>query len=266
MEMIDGTRDHLHESFPHAHPWQTIFVTRPLSHDPCHTTFVVTRPLSHDLCHTTLTKRPPPHDPSHTTLTSPYVATGFTIVAATGPATGVVCGGLYIDGKGGYNGISQRIVTFKILWIFAVIATACGIAAASLRGGSDMGPFYVVVVLLWNLLAWGGALVPALTGVMLSVLPVSVRTIGSGLAQAMFNVLGFGAGTLVPGLFMSFLNFSDKVKEIRWGMALLFSWALLGVLFLSFMIIHQIRERNRRIRVVKSRLQDTIEYDGDDSA
>ncbi|CAD7963962.1 unnamed protein product [Amoebophrya sp. A25] len=162
----------------------------------------------------------------------------FSIVAATGPAFGVVTGGLVVDWMGGYGGVRARITTFRMLLGSACFATACGVVASILPAGNSMGEFYAVVVLLWLLLFFGGAMVPALTGMMLSVVRNDFRATASAVANGLFNVLGFAAGTLAPGLFMSFLSgtFRDR---LRGGMSLLFCWAILGVIFLVVALVKQ---------------------------
>eukprot|EP00392_Amoebophrya_sp_AT5.2_P004633 g4641.t1 len=129
----------------------------------------------------------------------------FSIVAATGPALGVVTGGLVIDALGGYDGLHHRIGTIKALLLSAALATACGMAACVVPPGNNLGEFYTVVALLcgnaakngfftplmWLLLFFGGAMVPALTGMMLSVVPNDFRATASAVAQGSFNVLGF---------------------------------------------------------------------------
>jgi hypothetical protein len=53
---------------------------------------------------------------------------------------------------------------------------------------------------MWLILAFGGSIVPAATGIMLSVVPTGSKNLASGFGQGLYNILGFSLGTLVPGL------------------------------------------------------------------
>ncbi|CAD7941926.1 unnamed protein product [Amoebophrya sp. A120] len=189
------------------------------------------------------------------------VIIAFSIVAATGPALGVVFGGLFIDSIGGYDGLRARISTMQALLTSALLATACGVAAAFVPHGKNMGQFYAVVVLLWFLLFFGGAMVPALTGMMLSVVRSDFRATASAVAQASFNVLGFAAGTLAPGVFMNILDGSFK-NRLRGGMTLLFLWAIFGVLFILLALAKQFRILNVRLNHLNDRFGEIITRQG----
>lgn len=107
---------------------------------------------------------------------------------------------------------------------------------------------------MWLILAFGGSIVPAATGIMLSVVrrivivekffdaifdtliyyfqsklftPNSIsknpkvrhdaKNIASGFGQAIYNVLGFSLGTLVPGMAMRFSPDQDEKAQMRFG-------------------------------------------------
>jgi hypothetical protein len=63
-----------------------------------------------------------------------------------------------------------------------------------------------------------------------------------------YNIFGYTAGSVVPGLFMQFLKFSmvevedeagtiwrvdDEIAELKFGMRLVLNWCLLGCVFLG---------------------------------
>ena len=58
------------------------------------------------------------------------VMMGFLIVALTGPASGVIIGGICVDRLGGFEGVASRIVIFKFLLGCALAATICGVTAS----------------------------------------------------------------------------------------------------------------------------------------
>ena len=56
--------------------------------------------------------------------------------------------------------------------------------------------------LIWFLLFFGGAIVPAAVGICLSAVPPSIRPFSSSVSMVVYNILGHSAGTLLPGLVM----------------------------------------------------------------
>ena len=60
----------------------------------------------------------------------------------------------------------------------------------------------------WFLLFFGAAIMPTLTGLMISSIPKNIRTFGNALAQFAFNLLGY-----LPSPFLyGYLNSLDKNK------------------------------------------------------
>lgn len=71
-----------------------------------------------------------------------------------------------------------------------------------MKGQDSVAQFVVVVVLMWLILAFGGSIVPAATGIMLSVVPNSAKNLASGFGQGIYNIFGFALGSQIPGLVM----------------------------------------------------------------
>ena len=127
----------------------------------------------------------------------------FAIVSATGPTLGVVFGGWFVDHMGGYKGKEGQARTAKILFTFALLAVANAMPAAFVPHIAAVGIF------VWFVLFFGGAIMPAATGLVISAVPDSMRAFSSAMSQMVFNTLGYGAGSFLPGLLM------QKIKEAK---------------------------------------------------
>ena len=127
----------------------------------------------------------------------------FAIVSATGPTMGVVFGGWFVDHMGGYKGKEGQARTAKILFTFALLAVANAMPAAFIPHIAAVGVF------VWFVLFFGGAIMPAATGLVISAVPDSMRAFSSAMSQMVFNTLGYGAGSFLPGLLM------QKIKEAK---------------------------------------------------
>ena len=56
----------------------------------------------------------------------------------------MVCGGLLIDGMGGYEGLPNRLRSLKVLIASAGIASCIGLVAGMVNGGGSWTPFIVL--------------------------------------------------------------------------------------------------------------------------
>ncbi|GMH69183.1 hypothetical protein TrST_g2301 [Triparma strigata] len=120
----------------------------------------------------------------------------FTVVSATGPVFGVVFGGWLVDYLGGYKGKQGVARTTKIIITFGLLALLVAFPAAFVMSVNALMP------LIWLLLFFGGAIVPAAVGICLSAVPPSIRPFSSSVSMVVYNILGHSAGTLLPGIVM----------------------------------------------------------------
>lgn len=77
-----------------------------------------------------------------------------------------------------------------------VLATALAIPAGFTND------FTLIMVLLWFVLFFGGAIVPGATGLVLTSVPPSLRALSCAISMLTYNVFGYAAGSLVPGFYM----------------------------------------------------------------
>jgi MFS family permease len=139
----------------------------------------------------------------------------FALISITGPTSGVVIGGTILDRLGGYTG--------KSALDFCLI---CGtLASLSALPVPFLNHFMTICVLLWLVMFFGGALMPAVIGIMLSSIPKRMRAMGYSAAQIVQNFLGYVPAPVVYGFVVEMTGGEDS----RYGMVLLMSWSSLGV-------------------------------------
>jgi len=131
-------------------------------------------------------------------LQVPYAdaLSAFTIVSATGPVFGVIFGGWFVDYMGGYRGVEGVARTTKIIMLQGFFAICVAVPAAFTTNIGALMP------LIWFLLFFGGSIVPAAVGIILSAVPPSIRPFSSSVSMVVYNILGHSAGTLLPGVVM----------------------------------------------------------------
>ena len=143
----------------------------------------------------------------------------YSISSLTAPVIGVLLGGTVLDRYGGYAGPQA----LNICLTFGTLASLAGIPIPFFNN------FQVVVALLWFLLLFGGALMPAVTGIMISSIPKYLRSFGNSNAQLIQNLLGYFPSPFVYGLLCNVTG----GEESRAGMILLMWWSVWGVIGLS---------------------------------
>ena len=105
----------------------------------------------------------------------------YGIVGGFGPIAGVIVGGIVFDKVGGYNGPKA----LPILIIVGGIASIASMLSVCFRS-----PTVVAAFLTLQLLG-GGMLMPAATGIMLNLVPQTMRTSANSLANFSYNLFGY---------------------------------------------------------------------------
>ena len=131
----------------------------------------------------------------------------FSIISITGPVLGVVIGGNVTTFLGGYN-------SKKSLQICLVVALMC---LGSAIPTPFVNNFPLFVVLLWFLLFFGGAILPCMTGIMLSTVDKQYKTIANSIANLSYNLLGYLPAPTVYGL----IHDAGEGNNSRWAMGVL---------------------------------------------
>jgi MFS family permease len=136
----------------------------------------------------------------------------FSVASVTGPVIGVFLGGVLIDKQGGYKddpnsselpgAAAHR--TLRTCGVFAIGAVLASIPAAF------SNDFNTVMVALWLVLLFGGAIVSPATGVCINAVQPQLRSFGSAIAMFLYNLLGYAAAPLIGGAVA-------EVSSLKWG-------------------------------------------------
>jgi len=154
---------------------------------------------------------------------SSEVTTLFIFVAGTAPTLGCVVGSAVVDWSGGYETPQQMSRALLLTTTWAFIAAMAGLVAGFVEPAPDLPGaarrFYSVVGCLYVLLFFGGAMLPAVTGISMAAVPENLRKSASSWSMLLYNVFGFSLGAYLPG-------YIGEVFSIRFGMQIVFMWAL----------------------------------------
>eukprot|EP00123_Amoebidium_parasiticum_P000947 comp11898_c0_seq1/m.6546 comp11898_c0_seq1/g.6546 ORF comp11898_c0_seq1/g.6546 comp11898_c0_seq1/m.6546 type:complete len:592 (-) comp11898_c0_seq1:164-1939(-) len=150
------------------------------------------------------------------------VVTAFALTCATGPIVGVLCGGLLLDRLGGYQGRQGVELACKMSFLMGIAAVGCSYAIIFVES------FWWVVGLIWMLLFFGGAIVPAGTGIIMSSVPRPMRSFASSLSTMIYNLLGYFAGPTMVGIL------ADLLGGTEWGFKIVVGWAITGPIMFAF--------------------------------
>ena len=152
----------------------------------------------------------------------------FTLTSATAPTLGVFFGGWLCERLGGYRGEEGLARSSKLVCCFALLAVGSAAPAGFYR---DLN---TIIALIWLLLFWGGAIMPTATGLILSSVPVSLRSFSSAVSMFLYNMLGYALGATLPGFIQTKIQENFDVSDARvlaWGIRLVLGWSLFGLVF-----------------------------------
>jgi hypothetical protein len=144
----------------------------------------------------------------------------FSVVCVTSPTFGVILGGWTISLIGGYES-KHSILLCLIYGIFA------GLFAIPVTYANGLTGF---TIYLWLVLFFGGAIVPAITGIIISTGPLHLRGLANSITSILSNLLGYLPAPFVYGLLN---NIFEKTND-RLAFFCVMSYSFLGVIFLSF--------------------------------
>lgn len=149
----------------------------------------------------------------------------FSIVCITAPTLGVLSGGYVIEKLGGYTDKRALDACLKISMLCAV----CGLPLPLINN------FPLFVVLMWLLLYFGGAIVPGLTGIMLSSISDQYKEVANSITHFCYNLIGYLPSPILYGLVCKYTGGTES----RWGLVLLMITSIFGVLFLKKAFYYQ---------------------------
>jgi hypothetical protein len=128
----------------------------------------------------------------------------FTCIALTGPVIGVVTGGYIVTKIGGYT--NPKALNISILFI-----TVGGIAGMI---ACFVDNFLLCVFLWWMLFFAGGFTLPVLVGILLNLVPSSMKTLANSVANLMYNLIGYFPSPFIYGIVYE----ATGGEKSRWGL------------------------------------------------
>lgn len=143
----------------------------------------------------------------------------FAIVCISSPTLGVLFGGFVSSKAGGYE-VRRAIL---VVLIFSLCAALSSIAVPLV---SSLYPF---IISMWIFLFFGGAILPGITGVIISSLPLEYRGAANSLTFFSSNLFGFLPAPTVYG----FINDSLKTTYPPFAMMFCSYYSIVGVILIS---------------------------------
>jgi MFS family permease len=141
----------------------------------------------------------------------------YAIMAVTGPVMGAACGSILITKLGGYE-------ETRSLLALAVLGTLGAVAAIPIPFLTN---FPIFIGCTWIYMFFGGAVMPSMTGVMISSVYKGWRPLANSFAQVIINLLGYLPAPFIYGLICSLTG----GQHSPYGMAVILYSSLLGMLF-----------------------------------
>lgn len=117
----------------------------------------------------------------------------YATTAITGPVLGATCGSILITKLGGY----ETLQSMRALLILGVLCAVIAIPIPFLRS------FPLFIGFTWLFLFLGGAMMPSMTGVMISSVYKGWRPLANSFAQVMINLCGYLPSPVLYGLICS---------------------------------------------------------------
>ena len=132
----------------------------------------------------------------------------YTIITITAPFFGVFLGGFISDKCGGYKG-KQVLTALKLCLGFSFIGSFFGLWL----GFVFTLHFWVPIV--WLQIFFGACLIPPGSGVVVNSVEKEFQTSASGMAQLVYNIMGYFLSPLFSAFIME--RFNDRLEGMIWG-------------------------------------------------
>lgn len=168
------------------------------------------------------------------------VLLSFTIVCVSSPTLGVIFGGFMSTKLGGYE--SKHSILLCV--IFALFACVFSIPVPLVSGVVEF------TVFLWFVLFFGGAILPPITGIIITTLPRELRGSANSIT-AFFSILfGYLPAPFVYGI----INKSLKETYPYLAMMIVMYWSLTGLIFLIIAAYYRYKFFNLKRTSIKTAL------------
>lgn len=183
-----------------------------------------------------------------------YFDVGLTL--ATAPACGVAAGGTFVElVLGGYRGRKRLAALRRCAYLSMLVTGAAFIALVN-----PVNQPTAVAACLWVLTFLATAMLPALSGLLVSVVPRELRA-ASGQSTGLFvNLFGNSLSVVAIGYAMNLFHDEascDAQCTHVVGFRLLMVWAIWPLVLVSLAALEEIRRRDREIRAQEQEVADS---------
>ena len=162
------------------------------------------------------------------------VYSAYAFISITAPILGVAAGGKVCNYFGGYSGEHALLICL----FFAGLGTLLSLPIPFLNN------FYLLAFCLWITFFCGGALLPILTGLLISSIPKPLRNIGNSVAQFLETLFGYMPA---PGLYGLLNDIAEDSTKSRNGIIMLMFSSIIGLISLSVGYYFQKKYHKARI-------------------
>ena len=180
------------------------------------------------------------------------VGIGFAVVSATSPVAGVIFGGKSVQRIGGYKNVYAAL---QLCSYFAFAAVMAAVATAFVT------IFWLIMITIWLLLFFGGAIVPVLTGILMAVTPQQLQPLASSMSITVFQILGYCLAPVLCGVIAE-----QKEFGLRGGFRVVLFWSGFGLLFNYFSMYwahrRDLRKEERRKELKSLAMMGSLSNDG----
>jgi len=150
------------------------------------------------------------------------------------PLSGVIAGGSIATYYGGYHTKKTRESLLIGCWI-------CLAVTLPIPWTDD---FFTFGLLVWLLLFFGGALLPSLTGIMLSSVPEHMRGSANSVATLTYNMLGWMPSPFIYGLVSKLAGDETATVKSRLPMASILYSEFITIPLMTIVILRKLRQEN----------------------
>ena len=180
------------------------------------------------------------------------VGIGFAVVSATSPVAGVIFGGKSVQRIGGYKNVYAAL---RLCSYFAFAAVMAAVATAFVT------IFWLIMITIWLLLFFGGAIVPVLTGILMAVTPQQLQPLASSMSITVFQILGYCLAPVLCGVIAE-----QKEFGLRGGFRVVLFWSGFGLLFNYFSMYwahrRDLRKEERKKELKSLAMMGSLSNDG----
>jgi MFS family permease len=173
------------------------------------------------------------------------VSIAFTFTCVSAPTLGIILGGCSLSKAGGPQ-------TMKAIVICLFYSIGAMIFSLPIPLANDV---YYFTGFRWFVLFFGGAMVPIITGIIITSVPHDVRSSGNSVSNFMSNLIGYLPAPFIYG-FIS--KFSSETHP-RLAMLITMNFSSVGLLFISLAVYFKYQQtKEKKVSLRRSHLSSDL--------